>query len=197
MKKMMTVIGGIVLSATFALANVTPGEKEVLKVDAEESMVYWTGKKVSGEHTGTLKIKAGTVAVEDGMPTTAKIDMDMNSIDCTDLEGEWKNKLIGHLKSEDFFSVEKFPAATFEVKSFTKAGAKYTVVGDLSIKGITHEISFPADVTLDSGVLTASGTAKIDRTQWNIRYGSGKFFEGLGDKMIYDDFEIKFELTAH
>ena len=192
----MTVIGGIVLSASFVLANVTPGEKEVLKVDAEKSMVYWTGKKVSGEHTGTLKIKEGTVAVENGMPTAAKIDMDMNSIDCSDLEGEWKDKLIGHLKSEDFFSAEKYPVATFEVTSFTKVAGKYTVTGKLSIKGITHEISFPADVALVSGALTASGTATIDRTQWNIRYGSGKFFEGLGDKMIYDDFEIKFELTA-
>ncbi len=196
MKKVFVLVGAIILSASVAFASVGQGEQSELKVDTKKSKVYWTGKKVTGEHTGYLKINDGTVVVKDGTPQSAQIKMDMNSVECTDLEGEWKDKLIGHLKSDDFFSVEKHPVATFEAKAFKKSGAKHTVVGDLTIKGITHEISFPVDVTVEEGSLTANGTAKIDRTKWNIRYGSGKFFDGLGDKMIYDDFEIKFELVA-
>ena len=196
MKKVVLLITGIILSASVAFASVGQAEQSELKVDTQKSKVYWTGKKVTGEHTGYVNIEEGTVVVKDGAPQTAHIKMDMNSIEDTDLEGEWKDKLVGHLKSDDFFSVEKYPVATFKVKSFKKSGTQHTVVGDLSIKGITHEISFPADVKVEDGLLTANGTAKIDRTKWDIRYGSGKFFDGLGDKMIYDDFEIKFELVA-
>ena len=196
MKKVVLLITGIILSASVAFASVGQAEQSELKVDTQKSKVYWTGKKVTGEHTGYVNIEEGTVVVKDGAPQTAHIKMDMNSIEATDLEGEWKDKLVGHLKSDDFFSVEKYPVATFKVKSFKKSGTQHTVVGDLSIKGITHEISFPADVKVEDGLLTANGTAKIDRTKWDIRYGSGKFFDGLGDKMIYDDFEIKFELVA-
>lgn len=196
MKKVFVLIGAFILSASVAFASAGKDGQSELKVDTQKSKVYWTGKKVTGEHTGYLKINNGTVVVENGTPQSAQVKMDMTSIECTDLEGEWKDKLIDHLKSDDFFSVEQNPVATFDAKSFKKSGATHTVTGDLTIKGITHEISFPVDVKLEDGTLTANGTAKIDRTKWNVRYGSGKFFDGLGDKMIYDDFEIKFELVA-
>lgn len=195
MKKVFVLAAGFILTASLAFASVGQGDTK-LKVDTQKSKVYWTGKKVTGEHTGYLNIEKGTVVLKDGAPESATIKMDMKSIESTDLQGEWKDKLDGHLKSEDFFSVEKHPVATFEAKSFKKSGAQHTVVGDLTIKGITHEVSFPVDVTVKDGKLTANGTAKLDRTKWDIRYGSGKFFDGLGDKMIYDDFEIKFELVA-
>ena len=143
-----------------------------------------------------MKIDDGAVVIKNGEPQSAEIKMDMNTIESTDMQGEWKDKLVGHLKSDDFFSVEKHPVATFNVKSFRKSGTQHTVVGDLTIKGITHEISFPADVKVEEGKVTANGTATIDRTKWNIRFRSGKFFSDLGDNLIYDDFEVRFELVA-
>ncbi|MDX1283906.1 MAG: YceI family protein, partial [Draconibacterium sp.] len=152
----------------------------------------WTGAKVTGEHTGYVLLENGQVYVNNNEVVGAKIKMDMSSIEVTDLEGEWKDKLVGHLKSDDFFSADKFPHAKFEITSFKNND----VTGDLTIKGITHEISFPAEVNIDGDNVTALGTASIDRTKWDIKYGSGKFFSDLGDRMIKDEFEIKFELSA-
>ena len=196
MKKVFVLTGMIVFAAFAALAGNISNEQASLKVDTKASKVYWTGKKVAGEHTGFVSIKDGSLTVKDGKIADAVIKLDMNSIENTDLEGEWKDKLVGHLKSEDFFSVEKFPEATFTTKSVKQSGTNHEITGDLTIKGITHEISFPVEVELNGTKLSANGTAKIDRTKWNIRYGSGKFFDSLGDNMIYDDFEIRFELVA-
>jgi polyisoprenoid-binding protein YceI len=108
-------------------------------------------------------------------------------------------KFVGHLKSDDFFSVEKHPNVKFEITSL-KAGSsagEYTVNGKLTIKGITNDVNFPAKVSVNNGGLVkAVGTAKLDRTKWDIRYGSGKFFQDLGDRMIYDDFEVTFDIAA-
>ncbi|MCY1720559.1 YceI family protein [Prolixibacteraceae bacterium Z1-6] len=194
MKKLTGILVAIVIALT-AVANDGNGKKS-FDVDTKASKVYWTGKKVTGEHTGYLAVKSGTVLVEGGKVLNADVNLDLSTIECTDLTGEWKDKLVGHLKSDDFFSVEKHPNATFKITAVKDAGDKNTVVGDLTIKGITHEISFPADVKVAGETLTAIGTASIDRTKWNIKYNSGKFFDSLGDKMIYDEFEIKFELTA-
>ena len=178
--------------ATTTFATVGQGEKTSFEIDTKASKVYWTGKKVSGEHTGYLHIDAGTVSVKNDKVVGADVKLDMNSIECTDLSGEWKDKLVGHLKSDDFFSVEKFPTAVFKITEVK--GDK--VVGDLTIKGITHQVIFPAKVKVDGNTVIASGTATIDRTKYDIKYGSGKFFSDLGDRMINDEFEIKFELTA-
>ena len=120
----------------------------------------------------------------------------MSTIESTDMQGEWKDKLDGHLKSDDFFSVEKHPIATFRVKSVDTSGTKSSIKGDLTIKGITHEVEFPVETKMVDGTLTASGTAKLDRTKWDIRFRSGKFFTDLGDNLIYDEFEVKFDLVA-
>jgi len=196
MKKIVGLLGIALFSISVAVAGQKDAAQSTLKVDTKASKVYWNAKKVTGEHSGVLSVADGTVYVQGEKVTGANINLDMNSIDCTDLEGEWKGKLIGHLKSDDFFSVEKHPNAVFAIKSVEKEGAQYKVVGDLTIKGIKHEISFPADVKVAGDKLTANGTATIDRTKYDIRYGSGKFFEGLGDKMIYDTFDIRFELVA-
>jgi len=191
MKKLTGILAALLIAIT-AVAGNGDADKKTFDVDTKASKVYWTGKKVTGEHTGYLSIGNGTVVVEDNIVVGANINMEMNSIEVTDLSGEWKDKLVGHLKSEDFFSVEKYPNSNFRITS-VKSGK---VVGDLMIKGITHEISFPAEVSVVGNTVTANGTASIDRTKWDIKYGSGKFFEGLGDKMISDEFEIKFEITA-
>ena len=175
-----------------AIASEGQGEKTSFEIDTKASKVYWTGKKVSGEHTGYLHVQNGTVYVKNDKVVGADVKLDMNSIECTDLSGEWKDKLVAHLKNDDFFAVDKFPSATFKIKDVK--GDK--VVGDLTIKGITHEVSFPAEVSVNGSTVTAIGTASIDRTKYGIKYGSGKFFTDLGDRMINDEFEIKFELTA-
>lgn len=197
MKKVFVVTGLIVFAALAAVAGNKAGEKSTLKVDAKASKVYWTAKKVTGEHTGVLSISDGTLVVNGGNITDASVKMDMTSIDCTDLQGEWKDKLIGHLKSDDFFSVANNPQASFATKSIKKSGSAYQVTGDLTIKGITNSITFPVDVKVSDKQLSASGTAKVDRTKWNIQYRSGKFFSDLGDNLIYDEFEIRFELVAN
>jgi len=196
MKKVFVLTGMIVFAALAAFAGSKSGEQASLKVDTKASKVYWTAKKVTGEHSGYVLLQGGNVISKDGNLADASIIMDMNSIECTDLEGEWKDKLVGHLKSDDFFSVEKNPTASFSIKSVKKSGTQSVVTGDLTIKGITNEVSFPVELKNSNNTLTANGTAKLDRTKWDIRYGSGKFFDSLGDNMIYDEFEIRFELVA-
>lgn len=171
--------------------------------DLEKSTVGWHAKKVTGEHMGNVKIKSGSIVVDHHAPSKGEFVIDMNSITCSDLKDAGYNaKLVGHLKSDDFFSVSKFPEATLKIKSFTPiAGAKpgdanYTVKGDITIKGITKEISFPAQMNVTDRMITAKADIKIDRTDFDVRYRSGKFFSDIGDKMIYDDFTMSIDLTA-
>lgn len=199
MKKSIGLFAALLISVSAVFATNTKGEKSAFEIDTKASKVYWTGKKVTGEHTGYVSVDKGKVWVENKNVVGAEINMDLNSIVCTDLtDDEWNKKLVGHLKSDDFFSVEKFPTAKFEITSMTKSSkaGEYDVKGNLTMKGATHEINFPAKVAMENGKVTAKGTAVIDRTKWKIQYGSGKFFQGLGDKMIYDDFEITFDILA-
>ena len=199
MKKSIGIVLGIMVFASTVFAANTKGEKAAFEIDTKASKVYWTGKKVVGEHTGYVSIGSGTVFMENNNVVGADVKMDLNTIVCTDLTDEqWNKKLVGHLKSEDFFSVDKYPVANFEITSIKPGNNnEHTVNGNLTMKGKTNEISFPAKVTNINGIVKAMGTAKIDRTKWNIQYGSGKFFEGLGDKMIYDEFEITFDITTN
>ncbi len=183
------------------MAADSENEKVVYTVQPEKSNVTWNGKKVTGEHTGTINLQGGELVVQENEIVNASISMDMTSIANTDLtDPQWNKKLVDHLKSDDFFSVDKFPEATFKSTGFEKStgnsSADYVVTGDLTIKGITHPVSFPVNVEVENGQFTASGTAVLDRTKWDVKYGSGSIFKGLGDKMIYDDFEITFDLVA-
>jgi polyisoprenoid-binding protein YceI len=203
MKTILTTVAASVLS--LALIASGPGEKkEALNVNTKKSTVFWTGKKVTGEHTGTLMLKSGSVDVLDSKPVGASLILDMNTIVVTDIKDPGTNaKLLGHLKSDDFFGVEKFAEGSFEATSFEPIeGAKdrepnYTVTGNLTLKGVTHEVSFPAMIAINGNKLVANGSAVFDRTKWNIRYGSGSFFEDLGDKAIYDEVELTFVLSAN
>ncbi|MBT8230941.1 MAG: YceI family protein [Bacteroidia bacterium] len=182
-----------VFSAAFLFAN-NPAEL-VHGVNPEKSSIDWVGKKVTGKHTGTINIKSGELKHEDGRLSGGNFVIDMPSITVTDLEGGMKGKLEGHLKSPDFFDVANFTTAEFvitEVKGGGEAG-KYNVTGDLTIKGKTHPVSFTAS-TNEDGSFGADIT--VDRTLYDVRYGSGKFFDGLGDKMIYDDFELSVNLVV-
>jgi polyisoprenoid-binding protein YceI len=198
MKKTFGIILGIVVAASTVFAADSKGEKKAFEIDKKASKVHWTGKKVTGEHTGYVSISDGEVHLKDGKVAGADVKIDLNSIVCTDLTNEeWNKKLVDHLKSDDFFSVDKYPMASFQITDVkTDNNGDHTVTGKLTMKGATHEINFPAEMNMENGVLSAKGTAKIDRTKWNIRYGSGKFFQDLGDRMIDDEFEITFDIVT-
>jgi polyisoprenoid-binding protein YceI len=181
------------------------GEKsaENYTVNTEKSTVYWTGKKVTGQHTGTLKLTGGSVTIENGKPVAATMNLDMSSIIVTDIEDEKTNaKLKGHLHSPDFFNTGEHPTGKFEATEFTPIeGASgresnYTVKGKLTIKGKTNMVEFPAFISMKNGKLVANGEVTFDRTKYGIKYGSGSFFDDLGDKMIYDDIQLNFVLSA-
>lgn len=124
--------------------------------------------------------------------------MNMNSINCTDLQGEWADKLVGHLKADDFFGVEKYPTSTFVITKVSPAAAgTINVSGNLTIKGITKPLSFPASLSVKGNTVTASAKGvTVDRTKYDIRYGSKSFFDSIGDKAIDDEFTLDITLVA-
>lgn len=166
---------------------------ETIKVNAEKSVVTWKGYKVTGEHAGTIAIKNGELSFDNGKLTGGSFDIDMNTIKCTDLQGEWGGKLEGHLKSPDFFGVETYPTTSFVI---TKVGSRgkeneYKITGNLTIKDVTKEVRFNATVSKTA----ATADIQIDRTDFNVQYGSGSFFDNLGDKTIYDEFDLTVNLA--
>ena len=167
------------------------------KVDSSKSTVRWLGKKMTGEHTGTIGVKEGTLVVENGKVTGGNVVIDMNSIIDTDLSDPGYNaKLIGHLKSDDFFSVATNPTAELAVTKVENNGNSHTFTGTLTIKGITNPVSFTATSAKDGKFMMYKGTLTVDRTKYNVRYGSKSFFENLGDKVIFDDFTLDFNLAV-
>lgn len=189
--------------ATALFAESNPKDTMTVALNTAKSEVYWTGKKVTGEHTGTLKLKSGLFTVSDDKPIRIEANLDMTSILVTDIEDPGTNaKLLGHLKSDDFFSVEKHPVGKFVAESFTPISgaegrdANYKVKGNLTLKGITKPVEFDAYIAMKGGMALANAEVKIDRTHWDIKFRSGSFFENLGDKTIYDDVEIILVVVA-
>lgn len=188
----------LLFTAAVATAFTLP-EKETVtyNVDTQQSAVSWKGKKVTGEHVGTISIQQGNLVLEDGVLTGGEFTIDMNTLANQDLEGDQKAKLEGHLKSDDFFGVEKYPTATLIITEVSSQGNdKYTVTGDLTIKEKTHEIQFPATITTQGNQVAADASITVDRSKYDVRYGSDSFFDNLGDKVIYDDFDLEVSLVA-
>ena len=187
----------LLLIALVAVLTVFTAQAQSYKVDTEKSVIEWVGRKVTGAHNGTVKFSSGTLNY-DGSLKGGNFLINMNSIKALDVQGEWATKLEGHLKNEDFFAADKFPTAKFVITKLSKAAnGVQTVVGNLTIKDITNEISFPATVTLNNGVLTAvAKNVKVDRTKYDIKYGSKNFFDSLGDKAIDNDFELNITISA-
>ena len=167
-------------------------------VNTGTSNIVWTAYKVTGQHTGNVKIKNGTLTMTDGKLTAGSFEVDMNSITCTDMQGEYGDKLIGHIKSDDFFGVAKYPTAKYVITKAIPTDTKgnYKIVGNLTIKSTTKEVKFNANVAEANSVVTATGKMTIDRSEFDVKYGSGSFFDGLGDKTIYDDFDLQISLSA-
>lgn len=174
-----------------------------LTVSVADSKVNWLGKKVTGQHNGTIKVANGEVLVDNGKVTGGKVEIDMKTITNEDQKDEEsKKKLEGHLSSPDFFDVAKFPTSKIEITKVdalndpTKPNVNSTVTGNLTMKDVTKSITFPAEIKIENGVLTVKADFDIDRTDWNIKYGSGKFFDNLGDKVINDKFNLNLTIIA-
>lgn len=163
------------------------------KINLEKSKITWVGKKVTGQHDGTINFNSGTLVFEKNKLKGGSFVVDMNSITVADLAaGKGKEKLEGHLKADDFFGVDKFGTSTLEFKKIaTKGSDIYTVTADLTIKGKTLPVTF--DIATGAG--TARTSFKVDRTKYDIKYGSGSFFDNLGDKAIDDNFELTVTLV--
>ncbi|MEO9478943.1 MAG: YceI family protein [Maribacter dokdonensis] len=177
----------------FSATATTPIDGEKKEVKVSESKVTWKGYKVTGSHDGNINLKSGHLEMKGKKLVGGEFVVDMTSIVVTDLEaGKGKEKLEGHLKSADFFGVESNPTSKLVFTSVKPMNDNsYTVTGDLTIKGITKPVTLVVSMFENK----ASATLKIDRTKYDIKYGSGSFFDNLGDKAIYDDFDLVVDLA--
>ncbi len=183
------VLAVVVGSTAFATTPVEVVKKEV---KTAESTVTWKGYKVTGSHYGTINLKEGALMFDGDQLTGGEFVVDMTTLISTDLAGESKGKLEGHLKSDDFFGVESNPTSKLVFTSVKATGKNsYKVTGDLTIKGKTNPVTF--DVSVYGNKATA--TMKVDRSKYDVKYGSGSFFDNLGDKTIYDEFDLVVDLA--
>lgn len=192
MKKLITLIAAVAL-----LFNHTTIAQEKITINKADAKLHWLGTKVVGEHSGNISISKAHLIMNKGQISGGEIVVDMNSITCTDMQGEWADKLVAHLKDDDFFGSESHPTSTFKINDLKmNSRTEYMASGDLTIKGITHPIEFPVVITNDGKGTMVSGKAMVDRTLYEIRYGSSSFFDNLGDKAINNLFELSFELIV-
>lgn len=189
---------GLVLFVAMLTINVNAQTNYT--IDTKKSNVAWEGKKITGKHNGNVNLKSGTLVIKGGNIAGGSFVIDMNSITCTDIENEeYNKKLVAHLKNDDFFATEKHPTASIvlkKIKRFKSEAGKYELTADLTIKGITKSIVFPAKLEKVGNTYKATADITIDRTLWNIQYGSSKFFDALGDKAIKDDINFSVELQT-
>lgn len=171
--------------------------KATYKVNVADSKVSWTGEKIAGTHIGTINVSEGALEFDGDRLTGGSFVIDMNSIVDTDLQGEYKEKLEGHLKSDDFFGVASYPTSQFKITGVKSTGKnKYDITGDITIKGTTQKITFPAVIEVDGNKVTATSIITVDRSKFNVKYGSKSFFDDIGDKVIYDEFKLDVTLVA-
>ena len=194
-KKIFILILSVITLTSFTILT----HQDHVKVNTENSTVEWTGSKITSSHEGNINVKSGKLILDHGRLVGGEFVIDMTSINCTDLKpNEGGDKLVKHLKADDFFGVEKHPTSKLKItkvkglKIVDENGNNYAVVADLTIKGITHSITFNANVKIKGTAFLAIAKIKIDRTKWDIKYNSGSFFDGLGDYMILD--EIAFDV---
>ncbi len=166
----------------------------IYSIDNTQSQITWTGREVStSSHYGTLDFVSGNFEISNGAIVNGEFIVDMTSINNQDMEGDSKARLEGHLKSDDFFSVESYPTASISINSSELiSDGKWNVSADLSIKGFTHPVNFEMISSEDGW----SANLVFDRSKYDVRFRSGSFFENLGDKLIYDDIELSINLTT-
>ena len=170
------------------------------RVDAESSSVAWKGFKPTGSHDGSIAVSVGKFTVKEGMIESGEFEIDMNSIKVLDIpvEDDGNESLRGHLAGPDFFDVEKYPRASFAVTGMKSDGDKTYLNGNLTLKDATNNISIPVNLEEnENGIMLKSETFTIDRSKWNVKYGSKSFFDNLGEKFINHDIELTIDLKAN
>ncbi len=189
MKELNFVLAFIIMLSSHAIFA------QKVEVNTKKSSVEWLGKKIGGQHEGNIQLKSGYFELKDNKIVTGNFIVDMTTIINTDLEDEGYNqKLVGHLKSDDFFGVEKYPIAKFVVTQSTKfSNGKATITGDITIKDKTDRISFEV-VKVGNEYSTK---IDIDRSKFDVKYGSNSFFNNLGDKAIDDVFTLDIKLEVY
>ena len=202
MKKLFTFLMLIVIASCNTNPNQTSNQQaqgvatadNVYNIDNTQSQITWTGREVSTSyHYGTLDFVSGNFEISNGAIVNGEFIVDMTSINNQDMEGDSKARLEGHLKSDDFFSVESYPTASISINSSELiSDGKWNVSADLSIKGFTHPVNFEMISSEDGW----SANLVFDRSKYDVRFRSGSFFENLGDKLIYDDIELSINLTT-
>ena len=173
-------------------------EEKSFSVDVDKSQIKWVGRKIASSHDGVVDIASGEITLKGLQLQSAEIVVDMTTIQNKDIESEeYRAKLTGHLKDEDFFNVSEYPTSTLKInKSEDLGNSNFRFFGDLTIKGISHPLEFEGKVEENSGKFNSIINLVFDRTKWDIRYGSGKFFEDLGDKMILDNIELEVTIST-
>lgn len=173
------------------------GNEKYVAVDTTESVVSWKGSMLFGSdnHTGYVYISKGELMIENGQLMGGTVEVDMNTIE-DDNHGR-NNGLIDHLKDPDFFDVKKFPISTIVITRVASInGEDKEITGNLTIKGITHPVTFPVKMEVKDGIVKANGKLVINRTKWDVRYRSGMFFDNLADKTISDSIEFLMTIVA-
>lgn len=190
MKKTSTTLS--LIACMFFMTAFNPIKDDIYTVDVERSTIEWSAKKVGGGHAGTVKIAGGNLIYTGKALKSGSFQMNMSSITSDNA------RVTNHLKSDDFFSTEKNPMSKFEITKVTSAGAdRVNITGNLSIKGFTHPVTFPASVKQQKGILVAVASGiRVDRTKYDIKFRSKTFFGDIGDKAIDDEFELSINLTA-
>jgi polyisoprenoid-binding protein YceI len=193
-------VGLFTLGLSPSVDTITPSNIEdgVYKASLSDSEIQWEAYKVTGQHDGIVNLSSGELEIKDSKIVGGNFVADMTSITVQDLSGESKGKLEGHLKSPDFFGVESYPKAKFVITEAFPVGetGEYRIKGDLTIKEDTNPIAFNAELTEEGNMLVANAEFKVDRSKYNVRYGSGSFFDNLGDKTIYDEFDLAITLKV-
>jgi polyisoprenoid-binding protein YceI len=172
-------------------------------VQPQLSTLGWEGKAVTHGHNGTMNFSSGELLVKGNAIVGGTVTVDMKSMKATDIkDADSQGKFVGHMSSDDFFGVATYPTSTFKIVSVApiKGAAKdadnATITGDMTIKGVTQRISFPAKVGVKGDLASATGKVTIDRTKFGLKYGSKSFFDSIGDKAINDTFDLTFNVIA-
>ena len=196
----MKTLSVMLLAFTTALTAVAQDKPmtTTYKIDNAASTVGWTAKKIVGGHNGNVSTKDGFLTFTGDIITSGEINVDMKTITVADIPAtdEYNAKLVGHLKGPDFFNVDKNSSAKLVIKSSEKTKTGLKIKGDLTFIGKTNPIEFDAVISKPNGAVTAKSEVVLDRTKWDLKYGSSDFFKGLGDKAIDNKFTLSVNLTA-
>ncbi len=192
MKKLKLTLFSIAFTA-FSFVSQSVFAQDNFKVDIENSKLTWKGYKPTGDHTGAITLASGNITIENKILTGGSFVADMNTIK----DNDGSAKLESHLKSEDFFEIAAYPTSIFEITEIANKGEKIQVIGNMTIKGITKQLSFLASLKVNNDIIIlTSDTFQINRADFNVKHKSKSFFNDLKDKFVNDDFDFQVTIIA-